>query len=91
MGPRSPEGKAAKAILDALDKASVNEQAIAYMLYNSPSILHDRLFRVFMWLIRRWAQDYDEGNFDLDNMDTKVQSKRIVEHMERYHVYNVEE
>lgn len=87
MGPRSPEGKAAKLILAAIDKAEVNEEALAYMLYNSPSILHARLFKVFMALINRWAMDYDTGNMTLDNMDTVTNSKRIVEYMERYNVY----
>lgn len=83
MGPRSPEGKAANKIIDAIDVMSIDEHALAYMLYNSSSRFHDRLYRIFMHLLKRWAKDYDDGVFDEHNQNTLVNSKRIVELMKR--------
>lgn len=84
MGPRSPEGKAAKAIIAAVDKAEVNEGAIAYMLTNSPTVIHKRLFRIFLHLVHFWATDFDADFFDDESVNLKTDAKRLHETLERY-------
>jgi hypothetical protein len=84
MGPRSPEGKAAKTILTALDKVEMNEAAIAYMLYNSHPIIHKRLWKIFMHLVKFWATDFDNDTLDSESIDVVVNSKRVYEALEQY-------
>ena len=84
MGPRSPEGKAAKAIIAAVDKAEVNEGAIAYMLTNSPNVIHKRLFKIFLHLIHFWATDFDADYLDDESANVKTNAKRIHEVMVKY-------
>ena len=87
MGPRSPEGKAAKAFLNGIDKMDINEEAVAYMLYNSSRVMHARLYRIIMYLINMWAEDYDRGDFTNDDMNACVNAARIRDAMETYKVY----
>lgn len=84
MGPRSPEGKAAKSILNALDKVEMDEAAIAYMLYNSHPIIHKRLWKIFMHLVKFWASDYDNDALDSESVNVVVNAKRVHEVMENY-------
>lgn len=71
-------------IIDSLDKSEVNEQAIAYMLYNANSHIQKRLFKVFVYLIRHWAINYDADYFDPESEYLAVTAKRIHETLERY-------
>jgi hypothetical protein len=84
MGPRSPEGKAAKAVIAALDKAELDEAAIAYMLYNSSRIIHKRLWKIFMHLVKFWASDFDNDDLDPESLNVVVNAKRVHEQMERF-------
>jgi hypothetical protein len=84
MGPRSPEGKAAKAIIDRLNSFEFADNALAYMLANSNIHVQKRLFHVFMHLVRIWAGRYDAGIMDDSEISMLVNSKRIQEALERY-------
>lgn len=84
MGPRSPEGKAATAIVNALDKASISEAAIAYMLQGQNHVIQKRLWKVFVWLVKYWAMNYDADQFDEDTVNVTVNAKRVYDVLERY-------
>lgn len=84
MGPRSPEGKAAKTIIAALDKAEIDEAAIAYMLYGAGPVIHKRLWKIFMHLVKFWATDFDNDDLDKETINVVVNAKRVHETMERF-------
>jgi hypothetical protein len=84
MGPRSDEGKIARTIINALDKAEVKEGAIAYMLTGASTVIQKRLWKIFMYLVSFWAVDFDADIYDPEATNMVVNSKRIHEVMERY-------
>lgn len=84
MGPRSQEGKAATAVIKQLNVLEFHDGAFAYMLSNANTAIQKRLFNTFMHLIRIWAARYDGGIIDDDEMAMFVNSKRIMECMEKW-------
>jgi hypothetical protein len=84
MGPRSPEGLAAKALAKALDSFSFKDNVLAYMLANSNIHVQKKLFNVFMHLIRIWAGRYDAGLIDDSEIGMLVNSKRIQDALEKW-------
>lgn len=84
MGPRSPEGRAAKAIVDKLNDYDIQENVIAYALSNANLHIQKKLFNVFMHLVKIWAGRYDAGIIDDTDFGMLVNSKRIQEALERY-------
>ena len=85
MGPRSPEGLAAKAIAKHLDTFTFQDNVLAYMLANTSPQIQKRLFNTFMHLVRIWAGRYDQGQtMDDAEINMFVNSKRIQESLERY-------
>lgn len=83
---RSPEGKAAKNLIAALDSFSFQDNVLAYMLANSNPHVQKRLFNVLLHCVRIWAQRYDMGIMDDAEVSVLVNSKRILEALERFGV-----
>lgn len=81
----TPEVKASRAILAALDVMDFNSGILAYLLNKAPASVQNRLLEVFVHLIKQWCIEYDSSKgFRDDELDRLVMARRLLDTLEQY-------
>ena len=80
---------AAEAFCNAVNEMSFDAARFAEQIRCSHRSLQQNTMRVVVELLKQWADDADNGNFDLRNEDTVKLAKAFLDAVEHTHLSRV--